>query len=52
VKGAEARSITLAEAETFASVSGHGITGHIDGHEVLLGNVKLMRDRGVSIARC
>ena len=48
VKGAEARSITLAEAETFAAVPGHGITGRIDGHEVLLGNVKLMRDRGVA----
>jgi Cu+-exporting ATPase len=48
VKGAEARSITLAEAATFASVPGHGITGRIDGHEVLLGNVKLMRDRGVA----
>jgi Cu+-exporting ATPase len=48
VKGAEARSIALAEAETFASVPGHGITGRIDGHEVLLGNVKLMRDRGVA----
>ena len=48
VKGAEARSITLAEAETFASVPGHGITGRIDGQEVLLGNVKLMRDSGVA----
>jgi Cu+-exporting ATPase len=46
VKGAEIRGVTLAEAETFASVPGHGITGRIDGHEVLLGNVKLMRDRG------
>ena len=48
MRGAEARSITLAEAETFASVPGHGITGSIDGHEVLLGNVKLMRDSGVA----
>jgi Cu+-exporting ATPase len=48
VKGAEARSITLGEAETFASVPGHGITGRIDGKEVLLGNVKLMRDSGVA----
>jgi len=48
VKGAEARSITLAESEAFAAVPGHGVTGRIDGHEVLLGNVKLMRDRGVA----
>jgi Cu+-exporting ATPase len=48
VKGAEAHSITLGEAERFASVAGHGITGRIDGKEVLLGNVKLMRDSGVA----
>ena len=48
MKGAEARSIALAEAEDFAAVPGHGVTGRIDGHEVLLGNVKLMRDRGVA----
>ena len=48
MKGAEARSIALAEAENFAAVPGHGVTGRIDGHEVLLGNVKLMRDRGVA----
>jgi P-type Cu+ transporter len=48
VKEAEARNITLGEAETFASVPGHGITGRIDGKEVLLRNVKLMRDSGVA----
>jgi len=48
VKGAEARSIELAETESFAAVPGHGVTGRIDGQEVLLGNAKLMRDRGVS----
>jgi Cu+-exporting ATPase len=48
VKGAKARSIELPEAENFAAVPGHGVIGRIDGHEVLLGNVKLMRDRGVA----
>ena len=48
VKGAEARNIALAEAEGFAAVPGHGVTGRIGGHEVLLGNAKLMRDRGVA----
>ena len=49
VKGAEASNIALAEAEGFAAVPGHGVTGRIDGHDVLLGNVKLMRDHGVAI---
>ena len=48
VKGAQARNIALAEAEGFAAVPGHGVTGRIDEHEVLLGNVRLMRDRGVA----
>jgi Cu+-exporting ATPase len=48
VKGAEARNIALAEAEGFAAVPGHGVTGRIGGHEVLLGNAKLLRDRGVA----
>jgi P-type Cu+ transporter len=48
VKGAEVRNLGLAEAEGFVAVPGHGVTGRIDGHEVLLGNAKLMRDRGVA----
>ncbi|HLC09078.1 MAG TPA: heavy metal translocating P-type ATPase, partial [Methyloceanibacter sp.] len=48
VKGAEARNIVLADAEAFTSVPGHGVAGRIDGQDVLLGNAKLMRDRGIS----
>jgi Cu+-exporting ATPase len=48
VKGAETRSIKLADAESFAAVPGLGVTGWIGGKDVLLGNVKLMRDRGVA----
>ena len=49
VKGAEARSLKLADAQGFAAIPGHGVSGRIDGHEVLLGNAKLMRDRGVAV---
>jgi Cu+-exporting ATPase len=49
VKGAEARKLTLAEAEAFAAIPGHGVSGRIDGRDVLFGNAKLMRDRGVAI---
>ena len=49
VKGAEARKLKLAEAEAFAAIPGHGVSGRIDGHEVLFGNAKLMRDRGIPI---
>src|SRR3974390_2931154 len=48
VKGADARGLKLSEAEGFAAIPGHGVSGRIDGHDVLFGNAKLMRDRGIS----
>ena len=49
VKGAEEKKLVLAGAEGFAAIPGHGVGGRIDGREVLLGNAKLMRDRGIAI---
>jgi P-type Cu+ transporter len=49
VKGAAARKLTLAEAEAFVAIPGHGVSGKIEKHNVLFGNAKLMRDRGVTI---
>ena len=49
VKGAIARNLTLSDAENFIAIPGHGVNGRIDGHDVLFGNAKLMRDRNVTI---
>ncbi|WP_436639384.1 heavy metal translocating P-type ATPase [Microbaculum sp. FT89] len=49
VKGADERGLPLADTETFAAVPGHGVTGRVDGRDVLLGNAKLMGDRGIAI---
>jgi Cu+-exporting ATPase len=49
VKGAAARKLTLADAEAFVAIPGHGVSGRIDKRDVLFGNAKLMRDRGVAI---
>ena len=49
VKGAEQRSFPLANAENFAAIPGHGVSGRVDGRDVLLGNAKLMRDRGIAV---
>ncbi|MDX3966886.1 MAG: copper-translocating P-type ATPase [Bradyrhizobium sp.] len=49
VQGAEQRGLSLAQTENFAAIPGHGVSGTVDGHEILLGNAKLMRDRGVPI---
>jgi Cu+-exporting ATPase len=49
VKGAENREIQLVAAKEFAAVPGHGVAGRVDDRDVLLGNAKLMRDRGIAI---
>ncbi|WP_422022326.1 heavy metal translocating P-type ATPase [Pyruvatibacter mobilis] len=49
VKGAEDRGLDLTSAEGFAAIPGHGVSGGIDGKDVLLGNAKLMHDRHVAI---
>ena len=49
VKGAEARKLALIDAKGFAAIPGHGVSGRIGDRDVLLGNAKLMRDRGIAI---
>ena len=49
VKGAEARGIALASTAGFAAIPGLGVSGRIDGHDVLLGNARLMADRGIAV---
>jgi Cu+-exporting ATPase len=44
VKGADARSLTLADVKEFQSVSGKGITGLVAGRKVSIGNQKLFVD--------
>jgi P-type Cu+ transporter len=49
VEGAAARQLSIADASDFASVTGKGVTGVVDGRAVALGNVALMRDVGASV---
>ncbi|MCL4798896.1 MAG: heavy metal translocating P-type ATPase [Burkholderiales bacterium] len=49
VRGAEAKGLAPGKASGFAAIPGHGVSGGVDGREVLLGNAKLMTDRGVQI---
>ena len=49
VQGAMDRKLSLLDAAGFAAIPGHGVSGRIGDSEVLLGNAKLMRDRGVAI---
>jgi Cu+-exporting ATPase len=49
VAGAEARGLRLASPDQFQATAGHGIEARIDGRTILLGNAKLMRDRGIDV---
>ncbi len=49
VEGAKARGIELAEAEDFRAIPGKGVEARVDGREVLLGNVKLMGEKGIDL---
>jgi Cu+-exporting ATPase len=48
VDGAKTRDVALVAATDFASTTGKGVTGTIDGHHVALGNQKLMDDLHVA----
>jgi len=49
VRAAQERGVGLAQPEQFQAVPGHGITAVVDGHVVLLGNLKLMRDWSIAL---
>jgi P-type Cu+ transporter len=48
VAAARERKLQLPKVEDFASITGKGVTGRVDGRTVAIGNDKLMRDAGVS----
>jgi Cu+-exporting ATPase len=49
VKYAQEIGVTLSEPSEFGAVAGHGIRARIDGHEVLIGNHKLMTEAGIGL---
>jgi Cu+-exporting ATPase len=49
VAGAERRGVTLVPVEEFKSTTGKGVRGKVDGHQVALGNQRLLEDLGVSL---
>lgn len=49
VQYAHEKGLTLAEAHEFSAIPGHGIRASLNGHRVLVGNLKLMRDENVAL---
>ncbi len=50
VRGATELGQVLVEPDSFNSIPGHGVEARVEGRAVLLGNRKLMRERGVDFA--
>jgi Cu+-exporting ATPase len=48
VRAAEERGLSPVRPERFDSVPGHGLEAEVDGRKVLVGNAKLLRDRGLT----
>ncbi len=49
VEGATARGASIGEAADFASLTGRGVRGKVDGRDVALGNAKLLGELGVDV---
>jgi Cu+-exporting ATPase len=50
VSGAEERGVELANAQAFASVTGKGVMGEVEGHRVVLGNQAMLDSMNLSPA--
>ena len=47
VRGAVDVGLEVADADQFQAIPGHGVQAQFQGQEILLGNRKLMRERGI-----
>lgn len=47
VQGAEEKGIVLVNTNNFQSVTGKGVTGQVEGHSVVLGNLKLLESLNI-----
>ncbi len=50
VRGAQGEGLTLTIPERFSAIPGYGIEAYIGDREILLGNIKLMLERKISIS--
>jgi Cu+-exporting ATPase len=49
IKRAHMMGLSIPDTETFEAIPGHGVKVSINGKEILIGNRRLMKDRGVPI---
>ncbi len=49
VEGAQARGLKLSDVGTFEAIPGHGVAATVEGHHLLIGNLKLMNREGIAL---
>ena len=49
VAAAGDRELVLSEPDRFTSIVGHGVQASVDGHEILVGNPRLLSERGFDL---
>ena len=49
VRAAQTHGLALSQPAGFEAIAGHGVAAQVDGHSVLLGNLRLMQQRGVQL---
>jgi len=49
VEAAAKRKLELSSASDFNAIPGHGVEASVDGKKLILGNLKLIKDRGLSL---
>ncbi|WEV58624.1 heavy metal translocating P-type ATPase [Bifidobacterium sp. ESL0728] len=48
VKGAERRKLKVPKADSFEAMPGSGVVAEVDGHNVVVGNAELMKNRNIA----
>ena len=49
VRSAQARGLSPVEPSQFEALAGHGVIAQVEGHQVVLGNLKMMNDQHVDL---
>lgn len=49
VQGARSKNLGLASPENFEAIPGHGVIANVDGHKVMLGNLKMMKRENIAL---
>ena len=51
VQAARERGLPLADAQDFDAPVGKGVTGTVEGHRLVIGNLRIMQEAGIDMAR-